>query len=405
MEDFNGITRKAETLLNNALEGPFQLSVLEQFESSHIVLRCATGLDRAPATLILKQRVARDRSSEHGFDQDILFRNEWAGLVFIGSLPGGESMAPACYASDPASGLVVLEDLGYAPAIQDILYSLERDKAEEVLAEIGTCLGRLQAAAIGHETEFNARQSALSARTTRCDGSLDLRTEIDALRMCCRALGIRDEYRLGLAIDDLETSIHNSSLWRTLIHHDAGAHNFVTGANGVKLIDYEFAGYGYGLLDVVCARLAFPPSFRGRLVPQTVYRQLEQCYRQEMAEVVSAARDDGLFAEAIARASAHWAFSKLCGFWEPYLRERLAEGESRDTRGGRAPERSAFFRQQVFTYLRLALETLEEGNPLPVLREVLAQIVDKLMKQWPDTPYLPTYPAFGGEPWHDPDEV
>ena len=78
------------------------------------------------------------------------------------------------------------------------------------------------------------------------------------------------------------------------------------------------------------------------------------------------------------------------------------EGEARDTRGGRPPERAAFLRMQVFTYLRLALTSLEEQDRLPELRLALSQIVDKLMGIWPETPLLSSYPAFGGEVWHYP---
>jgi hypothetical protein len=186
------------------------------------------------------------------------------------------------------------------------------------------------------------------------------------------------------------------------VHNDAGPHNFVTSASGVRLLDFEFAGYGFGLLDVVCARLAFPPAFRGRTLPMDVVRQVEEHYRAELVEIAPVMNDDSRFTEAIAQACAHWAFSKLIGFWDPYLRERLAEGEARDTRDGRAPERSAFLRQQVFTYLRLALAALEEFNQLPELRLALYQVIDRLLAIWPKTPLLPGYPAFGGEAWHYP---
>ncbi len=186
-------------------------------------------------------------------------------------------------------------------------------------------------------------------------------------------------FRNEWASTALEGAIHGPGIFRTFVHHDAGPHNFVVMPTGVRLLDFEFAGYGHGLLDVVCARLAFPPAFCGRLIPREVVAQLEARYRAELIPAVPALDDDERFTEAIAQASTHWAFSKLIGFWRAYLRERLLEGESRDTRDGRAPERAAFFRRQVFTYLRLALATLEEQNHLPELRTVLARLVQQLL--------------------------
>ena len=80
----------------------------------------------------------------------------------------------------------------------------------------------------------------------------------------------------------------------------------------------------------------------------------------------------------------------------------MARGKAYDTRDGRPPERSAFFRRQVFTYLRLALSTLEKFDQLPELRRALSQIVERLLGIWPETPLLPGYPAFGGEDWFFP---
>ncbi len=44
----------------------------------------------------------------------------------------------------------------------------------------------------------------------------------------------------------------------------------------------------------------------------------------------------------------------------------------------------------------------EEYDQLPVLRLALAQIIDRLLRIWSETPLLSSYPAFGGEAWHYP---
>ncbi len=399
------ILRRAETLLTNVYQAPFRLEVQKQFESSHTVLRCAVQTEgaplQAPATVIVKQRTFEQPHASQGFDQAILFRNEWAVLDFLSSLSEGTSPGPRLYASDRQEGLVVLEDLGSVQSVQDMFYSTNRQAAIDVLVGMGKTLGQLHKMTYGREVEFVARQTALEATTTVSDSSQDCRENLDELHSCMESLAIRVNKSFDNAIHHLERAIHGPGAFRTFVHHDAGPHNFVVTASGVKLLDFEFGGYAHGILDVVCARLAFPPAFRGRVLPKEVYHQLEERYRHEMGEVVPAMNDDEYFIQAVSQACAHWAFSKLIGFWD-YLKERLIEGESRDTRDGRKPERSAFLRMQVFTYLRLAMATLEEYDQLPELRLALSQIVEQLLKLWPETPLLTSYPAFGGDDWHYP---
>jgi hypothetical protein len=406
MDDLSTICRRVEALLAGVYQGSVHLDVLEQFESSHSVLRCAVHAQGAavqtPGTVIVKQRALDQPRAAHDFDQNLLFRNEWASLDFLTSLPGGQGLGPRLVASDRLTGLVVLEDLGAVQSVQDVLYSPDRQAVTAALMGMGRTLGRLQGITHGHEGEFVTLQNALAASTTVSDASLDCRRHLDDLHACLAGLDIDIDNNFDRAIHDLEGAIHGPGVFHTFVHNDAGPHNFVVTASGVKLLDFEFAGYGHGLLDVVCARLGFPPSFRGRIVPPEIVRQLEECYRNELAKQTPQLMDDRIFSEALAQACAHWAFSKLIGFWDPYLRERLVEGEARDTRDSRAPKRSAFFRKQVFTYLRLTLGTLEEHDQLPELRLTLSRIIERLLHIWPDTPYLSTYPAFGGDDWHYP---
>ncbi len=391
--------------MESVYQSPLRLEVLEQFESNHTVLRCnvqSPGGSGLPPTVIIKQRNFNQALKPNDFDQGLLFRNELASLDFLTSLSRSSSLGPHLLASDRNIGLVVLEDLGIVQTVQEVLYSEDHQAAVEVLVGMGQTLGQLQRITHGREKEFETLQNAHEAATPECDASLDIRGRLDDLRDNLASLDIAFSDEFESAIHALESAIHGPGIFRSFIHHDAGPHNFVATASGVRLLDFEFGGYGHELVDVVCARLAFPPAFRGRILPPEVVRKLEEAYLVELAQYAPGTISDEVFAEATAQACAHWAFSKLIGFWSGYLRERLKEGETRDTRGGRAPERSAFLRRQVFTYLRLALASLEELEQLPELRLTLSQIVERLLEIWPGTPLLPGYPAFGGEPWHYP---
>ena len=405
MDDILAICHQAETLLTDTFQAPVQLSVQEQFESNHTVLRCRVNAENAkfhlPESVIVKRRELDPSSTPGKFDQEILYRNEWASLEFLTTQTSETRLSPRLIASDLSLGLVILEDLGSVQTVQDVLYSGDRQAAVDALLGMGKTLGQIQRMTYGHEAEFRLAQGALGAKTTLCDANLDLRLHLEDLHACLATLHIPIDSHIDKAILALEDAIHGPGPFRTFVHNDAGPHNFVVNATGVQLLDFEFAGYGYSLLDVVCARLAFPPAFRGRVLPLELVRQLEGACRAELIQQAVEFSDDQVYSYALSQACAHWAFSKLIGVWD-YLSERLAQGESRDTRDGRPPERYAFLRRQVFSYPRLAVMALEEFNQLPELRAVLSQIIEQLLRIWPETPLLDTYPAFGGEAWHYP---
>jgi len=128
---------------------------------------------------------------------------------------------------------------------------------------------------------------------------------------------------------------------------------------------------------------------------------MEAAYFAKLTQLAPEMANKMDFPLAMNQASAHWVLSRLIGF-TAYLRERLLKGETYDRRDGRDPRRGAFSRQQELTYLRLTLANLEEINHLPEIRQALAQIVGRLLEIWPETPFLDTYPAYGGEDWHYP---
>jgi hypothetical protein len=402
MEENIQVCRRAESLLADVYKVPFHLEVLEQFESSHRVLRCAVQTEGVfPSTLIVKQRALDPPGKPGEFDQVVLFRNERASLDFLASLSDGAGPGPRRYASDRQAGLVVMEDLGAVQNVQDVLFGADRQAATHALVGLGHTLGQIQGMTSGHEAEFLTFQRELGAATTLSDASRDCRGYLDELHACMLDLGLKADEAFDQAIQDLESAIHGPGVWRTFVHHDAGPHNFVVTETGVRLLDFEFAGYGHGLLDIVCARLGYPPSFRGRIIPREVVRLMEESFQAELIRQAPELAGNLDFPQAMAQASIHWAFSKLIGFYS-YLRERLLKGEAYDRRDGRDPARAAFLRRQVFTYLRQAQEGLEEDDRLPALRGTLSQIVGRLLQIWPETPLLDTYPAYGGEPWHYP---
>jgi hypothetical protein len=320
------------------------------------------------------------------------FLNELASLNFLHECEIG--CGPRLYASDADQRMMIVEDLGQGPSLQDVLMSGEAATGTFHLTALGGMLGRIQEATSHRSDAFTVMQATLGVSSALCGGSMDVRNLIPLLHECLDALSVAPNEGFDGAVAVVGEAMIEDPRWRTFAHFDAGPHNCITRGRTLKLIDFEFAGLGNGLIDLVGARMAFPVAYHGRRVPEVVVDALESNYRVERLASVPAAGDDTFFRTELARACAHWALTKLWGFWKDYLRDRLKEGPAYDDQEDRGPQRAAYFRQMIFTYLLSFVETARQWDVLPELRSILARVMDRLRIHWPDLAPWPFYPAF-----------
>jgi hypothetical protein len=338
---------------------------------------------------VLKQL---NEESKAQFSPRQLFLNEWACLEFLSTLP--TNCGPKLYASQHTEQLVIMEDLGECPSLQDLLYGADPAAAYQALSEWGVLLGRLHRAALGQETQFLEIQSGLGAATSVSDGSIDLRDLLPELRECLQTLAIPLPDGFERNLNAVADAMRGSSPFRTFAHFDAGPHNVLLAQDGLKLLDYELAGFGNGLIDTTGARMAFPAAYRGRRIPRAGLETVEANYRTHLADANPLIADDTVYQTAITQACAHHAFVKMWGFWKNYLKNRLRVGDRYEAQQGINPDRAAYFRQMVFTYLLAFANTAEEFRQLPDLRAVIQQVMDALRREWPDLEPWPVFPAF-----------
>lgn len=379
----------AQMRLSDALEADVILHPDGGLDSQHSMLRCRVeGPGAVPESVILKQFSQKDGDPW----ARRRFRNEWAALEFLSGL--GLQLAPILLLGDPASNLMIMEDLGSRPTVQDLLFDPHADTAEEALLELGTCLGRLHAATAGREQAFAAIQERLGALAPESDTSLDLRARWENIEACFAALRLPVPGEFILAAAEIEAWLHGVHPLRALAHCDAGVHNFLWMDPNVRLMDFEFASYECALLDVVPARLGFPPSFRSRRVPPHLVTQLEANYRTELGKAVPAAWEDDLFQTALVEACAHWALSRIEGLWCNYLKFAIEEGEERAREMvGVTEERVSIYRNKVFTYVSCFVDAAADLERAPALRKPLKNLLGEFRKLWPDIELIEMYPA------------
>jgi Ser/Thr protein kinase RdoA (MazF antagonist) len=376
--------RLGEARLRERYGGSPILTVIDHLTSEHLVVRC-TVVDGAPGTptsVILKHLPPDDDDSGQRSWRAQRFANEWAALTYLASLPTSMTFAPRLHTGDLAERLMVIEDLGPAGTLQELLFGTDAD-AEEQLVRFGHQLGLMHAATRGREAEFASSQAAAGARSPLSDATWDLRTERAVLEECLGALGVVPTAAFMDAAFAVEAAMHDpASPWRALAHGDLGPHNALLCSPGPVFLDFEFAHFGHGLVDAVGARMAFPQAYHGRRSPLRAIEQLEHAYREALAAAVPEAADDERFMEAVVQACAHWALSRVRGVRVTY-----------DQKPDRTPEQIIESLGRTVTYLRAFIATAEKAGRETALRTTLREVVDALHTRWPAIEPLPVYPA------------
>ncbi|MFN8372359.1 MAG: phosphotransferase [Anaerolineae bacterium] len=391
--DTEHVISRAQTLLSDTLGQSVTLQPQPALKSNHLVLRCGVAGSPTLNSVIIKQlRLDDVPEARHSWYQQRFF-NEWASLQFINTLPG--AFSARWMAGDSDARMLIVEDLGDHPSIQDLLFSHDTSSARLALTAYARTLGQLQAASIGHESHFRELRSALGAVTPLSDGNIDVRKLLPALHEFCAALNIIPVAGFDDEVLAVGAAIHGDSPFRALCHCDAGMHNVLWRDDGqVRLVDFEFAQYQHALVDIVCARMTYPPAYHGRALPLALVREIENAYRAELANVLPAAADDALFEAALMHACAHWVLSEVGGTWEPYFKPRLQQDAAYDTQNGHTNESTTYFRSRMFSYLEAFVASADEFRQLPALRTTLAQVYAGLKRHWPDSESTPYFPAF-----------
>ncbi len=365
-------------LLTEKYDNPVQVDLRHQFDSPHIVLRCAVRGTDLPETVIVKHAMGEsDQTRYH-------FRNELATLQFMGNI-GPEPVVPRIIAAAVGDNLLVLEDFGDQPTLLDLLQTgTDPALAEQALVKYGAYLGRFHAASIDREEELSRLRNTLNATAPRCDTSDDVRNHADALQALFASFKISVPIGFAAEFDFMGRMIHEPGPFRVMAHCDAGPHNVFFLGDRVMLIDFEFGQYACGIMDLVSARMGFPHTLNMGRVPPAKVQQMEQTYQQEFP----LATDN--FNDTITAACMHWAFGRLSYYWQGYLKDYLQVG---DVINADFPNYERTRRHQL-TYIQSAKNAASEYNCFPAVADVLAEVEAYLLELWPELKPVDLYPVF-----------
>ncbi len=332
-----------------------------QFAAWPWVTRCTIEGDSGavPGSVIVKVRrpEARIRSEPERL------HNERAALEFLAAI--GSAAAPRLLATDDEAGILVMEDLGSGPALEDLLLGNDSSAAERGLVAFAGTLGRMHATTAGRAAEYYR-----------------LRSEFGPVDPAFDRISI-----LGVAIECAWSELQEIVVDRPYLPSPAGdgdtcPQNCRMADGGVRFVDFEHASFRHALLDAAALRFPFPACPCWSRLPEDVGRRAEAAYRQELARTCPAVLDRASYAHGLTAACAAWTIVRAV---------RLPKLENAD-----APHPMGFSRRgQLLDTIDTTVGCAHHSRSLQSLASWLANLSQALRLRWPHIASVqPCYPAF-----------
>lgn len=261
---------------------------------------------RAAGSVIVKRWKAQP---ERGLD-------EWAALGLLTERRANVAVAPRFLGGDLTARCFVMEDLGRAPTLEDVLNASgagAREAAAGALIDVARLTARLHVAARALAAEFDRRRDALAARPrpTAAEAAHWLRRRGADLEAWLRAVGEGLPESVDEALKVLADFVEGPDAWTTVTHGDMAPSNTLRAADGWRLMDFEYAGVRPALYDALLWTLFCP-------FPAELVQRADAAYREGLAEGFPAACDAGQYAAARARVAA-WRMLDLLYWQAPAL--------------------------------------------------------------------------------------
>ena len=282
------------------LESP---ALLKSWARNDVWRARVAGRGDLPASVIVKRYKSEP---ERGLD-------EWAALALLTEAGGAPAAAPVFLGGDAEARCFVIEDLGEAPTLEDVLNTKGAeapDRAESALLEIARLTARLHVAMRPLAAEFDRRRDSLERRplTTAAAAAGALRGRGEDLIAWLSALREPPPEPVDEAIATLVQFVERPGAWTTLTHGDMAPSNTGLASGGWRLLDFEYAGVRPALYDALLWTLFCP-------FPPALIERVDRAYRETLAAGVPEAHDDAAYRTTRARVAA-WRMLDLL-HWQP----------------------------------------------------------------------------------------
>ena len=381
---FTPIVASAERLLGRTLGREVRLADvtrLSDVDRRNLLLRCRDLSGEPPGNFIIKKVVAETYAPEDVASWDMRrFFSDWGGAAFL-SASLDPPRSPRFYGGDYSQGFFVLEDLGDQRSLVEPLLEDDAASAEKTLLSFSVSLGAMHAATIGESARFEELLRSIGPQVGICARAVTGLHDLGKVRTSLDALGVIEEPHFSNDIEEVVSAIENPGPFFSYIHGDPCPDNMSWSGEALRLIDFEFGGFGHALMDGAYGRMLFPTCWCANRLPTDLVSRMESTYRRQLVGGCPEAEDDRVFEAALAR---------VCGYWLlATLSRSLPRAIEADSMWG-----IATIRQRLFARLEAFITTAEAFGQLTALRATAARLLEVIRKRWPDTRPLPLYPAF-----------
>ncbi|WP_290705496.1 phosphotransferase [Gordonia sp. UBA5067] len=269
-------------------------------------------------TVVARVRVSRNLVSTHrtlvikalgADDNPEAFHREVAAYQYATALPSESRPGPQLIAHDPGKRVIVLSDLGTGRAMTDLLASPDVEEVSRAVSAWGQALGRMHAATVGGEGDFDALVRRSRARIARSAPTRLSRRVVAELPAVADSLGVAvpDSVlaRLGDAV-----RLFTDGDFRAFSPADVGPENILINSDGVRFMDYEWGGFRDATLDVAYGLATFPEHLGARAtsVRADLETALVDAWRAEAQTMWPALADERAVADLIASARLLWVW-------------------------------------------------------------------------------------------------
>ena len=339
----------------------------------------------APASVVVKQVNTEHEAYEPdnpAFGPASRLFNEWAALQLLRDLEA--DFVPRFYAGDRDNGVILIEDLGTAPTLDKLLLGDNPQAAEKALVHLAQVVGQIHALTVSRQHEFHRLRTALGPLPPPPEADVPLaETELAGfLFKVVEPLKITLTNDVENQLNRLAQSRRTNRRLYTLVHADPCPDNILVAAEGVKLLDFEFARFGPASVDSVYWRNYFPTCWCFARLPVPVAERMETAYRTELVKGMPVAADDEIYFQAVVEACFYAAIEFLnWGGFDPMVDE--------DQWG------IATIRQRVLLRFEVVAQVCDQYGYYPAVGELCRYIITLLRQQWPDDVHsVAMYPAF-----------
>jgi len=374
---------RAEQVLSHRFGATIRLADPEHLggsgKSTVVRVRVASSPFSLPRTLVVKRYGPADQQPVGD-----AFVQEAVSYQLFTAFSPEDRMCPEMFAHDGVARLVVLEDLGRAPTLENKLLGSDPKAAERALLSWSRSLGRLHASTAGREADFDALSRRLGiSRVTDPLSSAGHQAFEELPELLADAIGVGTS---GAAHRRAANSswLLDSHSHRAFSPSDACPDNNVITSRGVRFLDFEGGCWRNVLLDAGYLRVPFPTCWCSFTLPAGMTEAMVAAWRAEVRDVWPDLDDDAVLLPALLDAQLLWVWVSTWWFLP-----RVDQDDEPVESDARSPRRSVALRSR---WQQLARDAARAGE-----HDVVAQaheVVAGLVRRFGDREQLPAYPAF-----------